>query len=200
MELIHQNFTNSNFQYDNFSFLNKNELLDILSWRNAEHTRVWMKNSEIISEKNHLAYCSNLIKSENVAHWRLKYHDRFIGIISMNQYYEMTNSCEWGFYLNINSSPEDLLTIFYSALILFFDILLINKLHGTVKINNTTAMLLNDFFNFNEVEVVDNNETIYSIRELKKENCDRLSLSMEELLPFFLKFYITNKKKYANRK
>jgi hypothetical protein len=199
MLFFHQNFTNSNYQFDNFIFLNKNELLDILSWRNAENTRLWMKNSEIIQKNNHLNYCNNLINSENVGHWRLKYQDRFIGVISMNQYYETSNSCEWGFYLNISNNPEDLLTIFYSAQILFFNILKINKLHGTIKINNTIAMLLNDFFNFKEIDVINNNDNIYSLRELKKENSIILTKAMEDLFPIFLKFYIT-KKNYANKK
>ena len=199
MSFIYSSYKNSFFEYDNFVDLSENELLEVLRWRNSHQTRKWMKNKNVILEKHHLSYCKNLNTQDICAHWRLSQNNRYIGVISVNEYFSEENSCEWGFYLGDQSIPEDTITIFYSALKLFFEIISISKLHGSVKANNKSAVLLNNYFQFIEVERKIVDEEAYIILELEQKNRQNRKTSLTKLISDFFNFYTSNKQNNANR-
>ena len=199
MSFIHNSFRKYEFQYDNFIDLNENELLEVLRWRNYDLTRKWMKNKNLISKKGHLLYCRNLKDQNNYAHWRLSLNNRYVGVISVNEYFADKNSCEWGFYLSDQSLPEDSLIIFYAALKLFFEINSISTLHGSVKTTNKSAVLLNNYFQFSEVESKFVDGDTYLILKLEQLNWLNRKISLTQLISNFFKFYTLNKQKNANR-
>jgi UDP-4-amino-4,6-dideoxy-N-acetyl-beta-L-altrosamine N-acetyltransferase len=200
MHSFHKSFTKSNFEYNNFVDLNDNDLIEILNWRNSDFNRKWMKNTNLISENDHLLYCKKLNDQNIFTHWRLSYNKRYIGVISMNEYYKETNSCEWGFYLSSQSLPEDSITIFHAALILFFEIISFTSLHGSVKIANKSAILLNKYFQFNDVKLKIIDQQTYIILHLNKNEWLLRKNTLDELISEFYNFYKLNKSNYANRK
>ena len=199
MSFIYSSYKNSFFEYDNFVDLSENELLEVLRWRNSHQTRKWMKNKNVILEKHHLSYCKNLNTQDICAHWRLSQNNRYIGVISVNEYFAEKNSCEWGFYLSDQSLPEDSLIIFYAALKLFFEINSISTLHGSVKTTNKSAVLLNNYFQFSEVESKSVDGDTYLILKLEQLNWLSRKISLTQLISNFFKFYTLNKQKNANR-
>ena len=199
MSFIHSSYKESVFDFDNFIDLSENELLEVLRWRNSDLTRKWMKNNNLISKESHLSYCRNL-KVQNIsAHWRLSHKNRHVGVISVNEYFSDKNSCEWGFYLSDQSLPEDSLTIFYGALKLFFETISISTLHGSVKATNKSAVLLNNYFQFIEVESKIVEEEPYLILKLEQQNWLNRKISLAQLISDFFKFYTLNKRNSANR-
>jgi UDP-4-amino-4,6-dideoxy-N-acetyl-beta-L-altrosamine N-acetyltransferase len=199
ISFIHSSYNESDFVYDNFINLSENELLEVLIWRNSEQTRKWMKNKNLISKESHLTYCKNLKSQNIVAHWRLSHKNRYVGIISVNEYFQENNSCEWGFYLSPQSLPEDSLIIFYAALNLFFEKISISILHGSVKTTNKSAVLLNNYFQFVEVETKISEEDSYSLLKLEQKNWLNRKVSLAQLITDFFKFYVLNKRYNANR-
>jgi RimJ/RimL family protein N-acetyltransferase len=187
--LFHNNFKYDEIEFVNFIHLNESELIEILSWRNDENTRKWMKNTDFIPISQHLDYCKNLTLRNDIAQWKVKYLDRSIGVISINKFYEENKSCEWGFYMSKNSYPEDILLLYYHAQKHFFTHLNILKLNGSVKIENQSAMLFNSFFNFLEIEKININNIIYSIRELKKSNWILNKRNRKSLIRDFSTYY-----------
>jgi UDP-4-amino-4,6-dideoxy-N-acetyl-beta-L-altrosamine N-acetyltransferase len=193
MSLFHKSFEDAQFTYKNFIHLSDNELIEVLSWRNSDFTRKWMKNKNIISEESHLLYCKHLNEQNTIAHWRLSYNQRYIGVISINEYFIGKNSCEWGFYLNEQRLPEDSLVIFYASLRYFFEILSLSTLHGSVKMNNKAAILLNKYFKFTEVERKIIEGESYSILKLDQRTWMESKITLEQLISGFYHFYTSNK-------
>jgi UDP-4-amino-4,6-dideoxy-N-acetyl-beta-L-altrosamine N-acetyltransferase len=198
MSFIYFSYKKSDFKYDNFIHLNENDLLEVLRWRNSFNTRKFMKNKNPISKRDHLLYCENLKKQNISAYWRLSYSNRYIGVICVNQYFPEKNSCEWGFYLSDQNLPEDSLTIFYAALKLFFEINSISILHGSVMTINKSAVLLNFYFQFIEVESKIINGENYLILKLERQNWINRKITLNQLISNFFMFYKQSKLKNAN--
>ena len=170
MSLLQSNFKYKDVEFINFIYLDEAELIDLLSWRNDDLVRKWMKNTDIISVKQHLDYCKNLKLRNDIAQWKVKYLGKNIGVVSINQYFESTQTCEWGFYMAKNCYPEDILMLYFYAQYFFFNHLMLSKLIGTVKVENESAMLFNSFFDILEIKKTTIDNITYSIRELKKCN------------------------------
>lgn len=193
MNFNHKSYVYNNFKFQNFIDLSEDDLLEALSWRNNINARKWMRNTDLISNINHLDYCKDLINNNYVGHWILSDKSRKIGVISMNAFYKEENSCEWGYYLSDKSFPEDFLLIFHCALLFFFEILSVSLLHGSIKVENKNAIILNSFFNFSESELKIFNNEVYSLRSLSKEDWQLNQKALSDLLPDFHKFFKLNK-------
>ncbi len=197
---IHSSFKINDCSLINFIELGDLELLEILDWRNADQTRRWMKNDQIINRENHLSYCHKLMDNMNVGHWRVEFEDKKIGVISLNGIDNINRQCEWGFYLNPRYFIGDAsLRIFNCALGLFFEKFDLIKLVGSVKVENRSALILNDFFGMKEMHrfFIENIE--YSHREMLKNDWHSNSHVSENLKTEFAKF-IKSRNNNENRK
>jgi len=200
MNQTQANYKIGDYTLTNFIDLSELDLLEILEWRNEEQTRRWMKNSQIISEADHLHYCENLKNTHSVGHWVVKFEKNGIGVISLNSIDYNERFCEWGFYLNPKYFLSDAaLRIFNAAEQLFFEDFDLMKLIGAVKVLNRSAILLNDFFGMKEVNrfFIDSEE--YSYREIIRSTWIKRPIMDQSLKTEFAQF-IKNNYRNENRK
>ncbi|MDX2281781.1 MAG: GNAT family N-acetyltransferase [Saprospiraceae bacterium] len=192
MHPFQQTYTEELLVYRNFIDIDQQGLINILSWRNRVEVRKWMKSVEEIPIEQHLKYCAELKDKTDRGHWVIEENGRALGVININQYFEVDNSCEWGFYLNpVYTMGDTMLKVFYYSQHLLFDYLNTHRLIGKVKLDNKGAILLNDFLGMREVdkEIIDN--SLYSLREQFKEDWTNKRPNIEGLSGAFVTYILS---------
>lgn len=113
------------------------DLLLVLNWRNQNHIRNVMYNSDYISIKQHLAWYERLLKNEKAIS-KLFYFDSVpYGIVNINELNPINRSCEWGFYIGELNASRGMGTVLgYTALNYIFDELKLRKVNASVLENN----------------------------------------------------------------
>lgn len=109
----------------------------VLKWRNQDHIRNVMFNSNIILMEQHSAWFENL-QNNKTAISKIFYFDEIpYGVVNINQMSRVNNSCEWGFYIGEVSAPRGMGTVLsYKALNYIFKELNIRKVNAEVIENN----------------------------------------------------------------
>jgi UDP-4-amino-4,6-dideoxy-N-acetyl-beta-L-altrosamine N-acetyltransferase len=178
----------------NFTILPQDQLLEILNWRNSEEVRIWMYSKDKISLENHLNFCQSLSTHTSSAYFLVLKNETAIGVVSLINYDEIEQSGEFGFYLNPQFFKSGVgLDVFYVGLELLFKEYNLNKVIGLVRIENTNAMFLNDFFGMLEVEFVIMSGSTYSKREINIDKWDNLGFKSNTLLKSF-SHYVKNQR------
>ena len=178
----------------NFTILPQEQLLQILNWRNSEEVRIWMYSKDEISVEDHLNFCESLSKQTSSAYFMVLKNETAIGVVSLINYNEIEQSGEIGFYLNPQYLKSGVgLDVFYVGLELLFKEYNLNKVIGFVRIENTNAKFLNDFFGMLEVELVIIFGSTYSKREINIDKWDNLGLKSNTLLKSF-SHYVKNQR------
>jgi hypothetical protein len=153
-----------------------------------------MYSKDEISLENHLNFCQSLSTQTSSAYFLVLKNETAIGVVSLINYNEIEQSGEFGFYLNpqfFNSGVG--LDVFYVGLELLFKEYNLNKVIGYVRIENTNAMFLNDFFGMLEVELVIMSGSTYSKREINIDKWDNLGFKSNTLLKS-LSHYVKNQR------
>jgi len=151
----------------NFVELNNKEKLIILSWRNNEIIRKWMYNSEIILEKNHMKFISNLDNDRNNQYFLVKSSIKNIGVIYFNNIND--DSVEMGIYGNPNIKGTG--KILMKNLIDYaFNVLKVKKIISEVYAENIKAYNLYKDFNFQDIKNIIKEDKTIKHMELNNEN------------------------------
>lgn len=86
-----------------FSYLDKTQLLEILSLRNSDYVREKMASSDVILEDTHLLFCKNLKQRTDVLFCGVYLEDKLVGAIDLKDIDLKSKSYESGCYFCKNS-------------------------------------------------------------------------------------------------
>jgi UDP-4-amino-4,6-dideoxy-N-acetyl-beta-L-altrosamine N-acetyltransferase len=171
---------------ENFTILLKDQLLEILNWRNSKEISLWMYNTDKISEDNHLSFCESLKYSLTSAYYLVYKNETPIGVVTLTNYNSIEETGEFGFYLNPKFFKTGMgLDVFFAGLELLFKKFNLEKIIGFVKIENSNAMQMNDFFGMKEIELVKLSDTMYSKRLIYKLDWLKFGFKPDTLLSSF---------------
>lgn len=148
----------------NFVALSRNDLLEILQWRNHDQVRFNMNHTDLISETNHFAFVESLPQRKDKCYFQVSDKEKNkIGIIYFDKIED--NTAWLGIYANPNSILEKKGSLLMKALLLTaFNDLSIRTLFLEVKVSNTSAIGLYHKFDFIITE--QNNEYIIMKKDL----------------------------------
>lgn len=109
----------------------------ILQWRNQDHIRKVMFNSNIITMEQHINWYKNLKQKENSLSKIFYFDDIPYGVLNITNINKLNNTCEWGFYIGDSKTPHGMGTVLgYASLNYLFDVLNLRKVCGEVIENN----------------------------------------------------------------
>lgn len=128
-------------KFTNFTKLNQEQLLFILSKRNSDEIRFNMTNTDIISEESHLKFCANLKNDDTKIYLAVFLDSKIIGVIDFQNIDREAHTYEPGSYFF--DAPSILRS---HAVIASNYVCLINRLYYpniTVKKTNCQALIFN---------------------------------------------------------
>ena len=124
----------------NFIDLSKNDLLEILEWRNNKFVRLKMNNNHIISSEEHFKFIEKLHNNTKSMYFLVLHNKEKIGVIDLNDI-ENGHAC-LGLYKNPASKIKKSGIILMEAIFNLAFSKSINKLSLQVLRNNTRAINL----------------------------------------------------------
>jgi len=156
----------NNITIINFIELDDTEKNEILSWRNNEHVRKWMHNSNIISQSDHYKFIKTLKENKNKQYFLVKEQNKKIGVINFIRMDEYT---EFGVYTNpeYRGYGKKLMTTICNH---GFEDMNLDRLVAEVFSHNKKALNLYLNFNFTIFKEVLNKRKRIIYLELKNEN------------------------------
>lgn len=121
----------------------------VLEWRNQDHIRNVMFNSNTIMMEQHTTWFENL-QNSNTAISKVFYFDEIpYGVVNIHQMNPVHNSCEWGFYIGEASAKKGLGTVLgYTALNYIFKELHMRKVNAEVIENNPKSRVFHEKLGF----------------------------------------------------
>ena len=123
--------------------LSKEDKEIIYKWRNMDHIRMNMYNSQFIPYEGHCRWFEAVLK-EQMEYYRLFiYQEKPLGLISFKNCSQQNLTCIWGFYIGESHAPKGAGTIMgYLGLEYAFHRLGMKKIIGEVlSINNKSEGL-----------------------------------------------------------
>ncbi|MFJ7970432.1 UDP-4-amino-4,6-dideoxy-N-acetyl-beta-L-altrosamine N-acetyltransferase [Psychrobacillus sp. NPDC096389] len=121
----------------------------VLKWRNQQHIRNVMFNSNIISMKQHRVWFKSLENNKTAISKMFYFNDIPYGILNINQINLEHNTCEWGFYIGEVSAPSGIgIVLGYTALNFIFKELNIRKVNAEVLENNPKSRAFHEKLGF----------------------------------------------------
>ncbi|HIP35868.1 MAG TPA: UDP-4-amino-4,6-dideoxy-N-acetyl-beta-L-altrosamine N-acetyltransferase [Crocinitomix sp.] len=153
----------------NFIDLNDADKLMTLDWRNNKNIRKWMYNSNVISEKEHLAFMDTLRIDKTKQYYLVSYKGKYIGVIYFTNIDNLMRVTEFGLYSNPNLKGNGKM-LMESICLYCFNILSLDKIIGEVFAENKRAITLYQFFNFEKIDENYHNDKKIIYMELKNEN------------------------------
>ena len=177
-----------------FSYLDKTQLLEILSLRNSDYVRNRMATSDEILEDTHLLFCKNLKQRTDALFCGVYLEDKLVGVIDLKGIDLKSKSYESGCYFCKNSKN---ITYFanLAAFIIAKDIGL-TKATCYVKKDNIQAVLFNTMkLRYRTTKETD--EFYYFEKDLDtpKNSIENLKAKISSSFELFINF---NKSKYVN--
>lgn len=135
------------YTYINFALLSRDELLEVLVWRNHPNVRKYLNNTDVISEEEHLIFCENLKNTSEKYYWLVKKGDRPIGVLNIIRVNHKNETCESGFYLvpDLLGSGEGLFVMCNYKTFLLSE-LKFKGVYGHNYYDNMSAFVITMFF------------------------------------------------------
>ena len=124
-----------------FSYLDKTQLLEILSLRNSDYVREKMSSSDVILEDTHFLFCENLKQRNDALFCGVYLENKLVGVIDLKAIDLNTKTYESGCYF-----CKDSKNITYFANLAAFIIakeIGLTKANCYVKKDNIQAVLFN---------------------------------------------------------
>lgn len=151
----------------NFTDLDDEKKLTILSWRNNPNIRSWMYDDSIIQKGSHLNFIDSLKNNKMKKYFLVSNQEQDLGVIYFTN---ITTECaEFGIYANPNINNIGK-TLMETIINYGFQSLKVKKLKAEVFENNIKAISLYNRFNFKQTDTfIKNNKTIL-LMERKNEN------------------------------
>lgn len=155
----------------NFVDLTRDEVIDVLSWRNHESIRHWMYSTDIITLDTHLAYIESLKSSSNKLYFVVIKNGAPIGVVDLVDITETTAFL--GLYANPFSDRKGIGRIILRAVIRYaYENLHLMTLQLECFEENEKAKNLYQKFDFIETtRTLKNNRPIICM-ELHREHRD----------------------------
>ncbi|UNL84774.1 UDP-4-amino-4,6-dideoxy-N-acetyl-beta-L-altrosamine N-acetyltransferase [Priestia koreensis] len=138
----------------------------IWKWRNQEHIRSMMYNSNFISWSEHIQwYEAYQLQSKSIVKI-FTFKGKPLGMVSINQINDNDRSCYWGFYIGEKDSPKGLgIFMGYLGLDFIFDVLKLQVVYGEVITFNEKSRLFHQKLGFSlekhiEKSLTERNEVV----------------------------------------
>ena len=146
----------NNMAATRFEFLSQKTSLQVLDYRNHPSIRPWMDNTELIEESQHFQFVQRLANDPANIYWLVQDQNTSsdLGVIYLNNI--CRTQCELGIYVNpIDPVPGTGTQLAEFALWIAFEILNLNEVTLSVKLENQRALGLYRKVGFVETEVID---------------------------------------------
>ena len=153
----------------NFIDLSDNNKRMVLAWRNTEDVRIWMYNTDPISEEEHFTFIRTLKLDTTKQYFLVSHKEAYIGVICFTDIDSKSNMAKLGIYSNPSLKGNGKM-LMDSICEYSFNILNLHKIVAEVFANNQMAINLYHHFNFQKIaeHLLHNKKIIYM--ELKNEN------------------------------
>lgn len=137
------------YVFQHFSILSEELLKQILDWRNTFEIRQFMYNTDVISLENHLNFTKTLAQREDCYYWLVTKDNVPYGVFNLTDIDHERRIAELGYYM----APSQMksgggLDFVYTIICFSFEVAKCIKLVGSIDINNTDALLLDEFLGF----------------------------------------------------
>ena len=137
------------YVFQHFSILSEELLKQILDWRNTFEIRQFMYNTDVISLENHLNFTKTLAQREDCYYWLVTKDNVPYGVFNLTNIDHERRIAELGYYM----APSQMksgggLDFVYTIICFSFEVAKCTKLVGSIDINNTDALLLDEFLGF----------------------------------------------------
>lgn len=89
----------NDYTFENLISQPREQILQILEWRNNPQIRKYMYNKGVISLENHLKFVDSLSSREDVAYWLVKKYEEPIGVTNLTSINSEKSEAELGYYM-----------------------------------------------------------------------------------------------------
>ena len=123
--------------------------LKIYNWRNLDHVRSWMRESDLISMRDHLEWFRSIDQKKKIL-LIYSFYQKDIGVISIKDINNLNHEANLGAYvgdIEFLGSPYNVLAILL-AYNYCFEKLKINKIRTSIHKSNKSALRLNKTLGF----------------------------------------------------
>ena len=133
-----------------FYDLNKEEALEVLTWRNHKDIRKWMYTQELITQEHHFTFISQLKNHPKKRYFLLNSNGNKIASIDFTDIQK--ESCHFGLYVNPFEDVKGRGTIAMQTICEYaFNTLKVQTLRAKVFAHNEKAIHLYKKFHFTQV-------------------------------------------------
>lgn len=144
---------NTNIHFHNYTTLSTQDLEQILSWRNDESVKKWMRNTNEITWDEHIRFVNSLKENKKAFHYLVNRKNQNCAVVNFTFEQIDSKEAEWGIYL----SPQILgsgigLEICFHTLHFFFNNFDANEIFGFVKAENTENIHLQELLGLQIVD------------------------------------------------
>jgi len=138
-------YTAHGYKFRNFTTLNQQELLEILSWRNDDSVRKWMYSDTKIEEEEHFQYVISLDNRDDAYYWVVyDAENETVGVVNVTHINRESNQGELGYYA-VPGSYGDGFSFVKECFYFYFCVLRFEKFYGAVDVDNVAAYWLDKF-------------------------------------------------------
>lgn len=127
--------------FKGFRLINKADSLLLLTWRNSDYVRIYMKNSDLITREIHQQWFQKIIASETDLYFVYEQNITPWGIVYFNNIDRNTTAAEWGFYLGKQNLPKGTGTkMLNNAILLVNNKIKLSTIYATVISTNNKSL------------------------------------------------------------
>ncbi len=129
--------------FKGFRLINEADSLLLLTWRNSDHVRIYMKNSDLITREIHQQWFQKIITSETDLYFVYEQNKTPWGIVYFNNIDRNTTAAEWGFYLGKQNLPKGTGTkMLNNAILLATNKIKLSRIYATVLSTNNKSLYM----------------------------------------------------------
>lgn len=132
----------------NLRAIRPEELMLMLSWRNAPSVRVNMYTQEEISQDEHIAWWERIQKRTDQKYFMYEFQDNPLGIVSFNGIDKNSKNSAWAFYASPDAPKGTGSRMEYLAIEHAFNVMQLRKLFCEVLEFNSPVIKLHEKFGF----------------------------------------------------
>lgn len=136
-----KNTQDISIKFINFTKLTKEELLQILEWRNSDNIRQEMTHQEVISQDEHLKFCKKLKKRTDCVMCRIDWNNEPYGVITVSKLNNFKHSAEIGTYFIKHDLNIPAICMVYAGYL--YQRLNLKEINFYTKKSNVKAIMFN---------------------------------------------------------
>jgi len=127
--------------FKGFRLINEADSLLLLTWRNSDHVRIYMKNSDLITLEIHQQWFQKIITSEADLYFVYEQNKTPLGVVYFNNIDRNNTAAEWGFYLGKQNLPKGTGTkMLNNAILLATNKIKLSRIYATVLSTNNKSL------------------------------------------------------------